>query len=208
MIQQKRRMTKGMRRVVRTEYESIDRHPIRVVSFATDPANIGGLVRVSEAYLVDRLWVAKTPGRATAVGTDKWQPYVVGLEALGEAIQNAKDEDYTVVALEQTDISLPLGAAALPERMCLLVGNEGSGLPKSALAAADIGFEIRQFGFVGSLNVVVASGIALYEWSRLWVPVETRQVLRPGLSPEAFARLYQGTWIFARPPENAGGQNL
>lgn len=200
-------MSKGMRRVDRSEYESIDRHPIRVVSFATDPANIGGLVRVSEAFLVDRLWVAKTPGRATAVGTDKWQPYVVGLEALGAAIQTAKSEGYTVVALEQTDVSLPLGAAALPERMCLLVGNEGSGLPKSALAAADIGFEIRQFGFVGSLNVVVASGIALYEWSRLWAPAGAGEVLRPGLSPEAFARLYQGSWDFSR-PDDAGGQSL
>lgn len=180
MIQQKRHMTKaGLRRVDRNEYHDIERNPIRIVSWATDPANIGGLVRVSEAYLAERLYVTKTPSRATAVGTAKWQPYTVGLAALGDAVGMAKDDGYTVIALEQTDVSYRLGTHIwLPMKMCLLVGNEGSGLPQSALNLADAGVEIPQFGFVGSLNVVVATGIALYEWARVgydrgWLGRET-----------------------------------
>jgi len=158
-----------MRQVERSEYASIERHPVRVVSWATDPANIGGLVRVSEAFLVERLYVAKVPARATAVGTQKWQPTTVGLDELGAAVAAAKADGYVVVALEQTDEGDVLQDGwPLPRQMCLLLGNEGSGLPKSALAAADHAVEIRQYGLVGSLNVVVSAGIALYQWSRDW----------------------------------------
>lgn len=163
-VQEKRRMTKGMRRVDRREYSSIERNPIRVISWATDPANLGGIVRSCEAYLVERLYALKTPARATAVGTERWQPFIPGW-AVAEGVDAARADGYTIVALEQTNGSTPLDTTALPKRMCLLIGNEGSGLPKSALAGADIAVEIRQFGFVGSLNVVTATGIALYEWS-------------------------------------------
>lgn len=163
-VQEKRRMTKGMRRIDRHQYALVERHPVRVVTWATAPENLGGMVRSSEAFLVERLYALKTPARATAVGTDKWQPFIHGWE-VAEAVDTARAEGYTIVALEQTSGSTFLDQTALPRRMCLLVGNEGSGLPKSALAAADMAVEIRQFGFVGSLNVVVATGIALYEWS-------------------------------------------
>ena len=163
--QVKRRMNKGMRRVDRSEYAQVERHPVRLVSWATDPANIGGLCRSSEAYLVDQMFGIKAPARATSVGTDRWQPLSHGWD-LAQAVIDAKDDGYTIVALEQTDASTPLEQTVLPEKMCLLIGNEGSGLPKSAIAAADMAVEITQFGFVGSLNVVVATGIALYEWSR------------------------------------------
>jgi len=169
--QVKRRMRKGMKQVNRHEYGDIERNPIRVISWATDPANIGGIVRLSEAFLVEHLTVAKVPAKATAVGSDKWQPITVGLEQLGAAIVAAQERGYTIVALEQTDEGSILGerhGRMIPRKLCLLLGNEGSGLPKSALAAADCAFEIRQFGLVGSLNVTVSAGIALYEWSRLW----------------------------------------
>jgi tRNA G18 (ribose-2'-O)-methylase SpoU len=167
--QVKRRMRKGMKKVERHEYGEIARHPIWIISWATDPANIGGLVRLSEAFLVERLIVAKVPSRATAVGTDKWQPVTVGLDELDPAINEARRLGFTIVALEQTDEGHFLGEDNyLPLKMCLLLGNEGSGLPKSALTAADEAVEIRQFGLVGSLNVTVSAGIALYEWSRAW----------------------------------------
>jgi tRNA (guanosine-2'-O-)-methyltransferase len=166
--EQTRYMTRrAFRNLDRASYAATDRHPLRVVTYATDPANIGGMVRTAEAFMADRLHALKAP-RATAVGTDRWQPAEYGWN-LTEAIAAARDEGYTIVALEQATDAHRM-PCALPERMCLVSGNEGSGIPASVLAFADMAVEIQQYGLVGSLNVVTATSIALYEWASQWAP--------------------------------------
>jgi tRNA (guanosine-2'-O-)-methyltransferase len=164
--EQTRYMTRrAFRNLTRADYPTAPRHSVRLVTYATDPANIGGMVRTAEAFMADRLTALKSPG-ATAVGTDRWQPAEYGWH-LVEAIAAAKADGYTIVALEQATDAHRL-PCDLPERMCLVSGNEGSGIPASVLSAADLAIEIPQYGFVGSLNVVTATSIALYEWASQW----------------------------------------
>lgn len=169
MIQVRRGLTRGMKDrtggVLRSQYRTLPRHSVIVVSWATSEPNLGGITRTSEAFMVEHLYALRSPARTTAVGAHLWQPYTSG-EALLPVVEQAKAAGYTIVALEQTDESISLTEAALPDRMCLLVGNEGNGVSPAALRLADYAVEIPQWGFTGSLNVVVATSIALYEWTR------------------------------------------
>lgn len=157
---------RALSRLDRTNYRETGRHGVRIVTWATDRNNIGGIVRTAEAFLADRVATLHQPG-CTSVGTERWQPMEAGWDLSG-AISAARADGYTVVVLEQTTTSLSL-PCPLPERMCLVSGNEGSGVPQSVLDGADLCIEIPQYGFVGSLNVVTATSIALYEWASQWV---------------------------------------
>jgi tRNA G18 (ribose-2'-O)-methylase SpoU len=56
-------------------------------------------------------------------------------------------------------------AGPRPERVALVVGNEGEGLSADALRASDVRVRIAMAPGVDSLNVSTATGIALH---RLW----------------------------------------
>ena len=66
------------------------------------------------------------------------------------------------LALADDAVSLEDFAAARPERLALLMGSEGDGLSRRALAAADTVVTIPMAGGVDSLNVAAASAVALW----------------------------------------------
>jgi tRNA G18 (ribose-2'-O)-methylase SpoU len=66
------------------------------------------------------------------------------------------------LALGEDSVPLPEFAAALPERVAIVLGTEGDGLSRRALAAADVRVEIPMLHGVDSLNVASASAVALY----------------------------------------------
>lgn len=70
------------------------------------------------------------------------------------------------LALAEDAVSLDDFAAAPPERVALLMGAEGDGLSRRALAAADSVVTIPMAGGVDSLNVASASAVALWAVSR------------------------------------------
>jgi tRNA G18 (ribose-2'-O)-methylase SpoU len=69
-----------------------------------------------------------------------------------------------VAALALADGAVPLDAFAAdpPERLALVLGSEGDGLGRRALAAADTVVTIPMAGGVDSLNVAAASAVALW----------------------------------------------
>ena len=52
--------------------------------------------------------------------------------------------------------------------LCLVLGNEVTGLGNDILAKCDDAIEIPMYGIKHSLNVSVAAGIVLFEAVRLW----------------------------------------
>jgi tRNA G18 (ribose-2'-O)-methylase SpoU len=75
-----------------------------------------------------------------------------------------RDAGVHVAALALADdaVDLDVFAAARPERVALLLGSEGDGLSRAALAAADTVVTIPMAGGVDSLNVASASAVALW----------------------------------------------
>jgi tRNA G18 (ribose-2'-O)-methylase SpoU len=74
------------------------------------------------------------------------------------------DAGFTIAALALGEDSVPLPefARALPERVAIVLGTEGDGLSRRALAAADVAVEIPMLHGVDSLNVAAAGAVALY----------------------------------------------
>lgn len=99
------------------------------------------------------------------MGTERLLAWHEGMPTV-EAVAAARAEGLRPVAVELCDGAVPLHEAALADDLCLVVGNEDKGLSPAALAACDAAVYLPQPGKVGSLNVAVATGIALAECRR------------------------------------------
>jgi tRNA G18 (ribose-2'-O)-methylase SpoU len=81
-----------------------------------------------------------------------------------ESILKLKNNGYCIVALEITNTSIPLRAVNFTHKTCLVVGNEKNGISEDILDIVDISSHIEMIGGrISSLNVSVATSIALYE---------------------------------------------
>lgn len=81
------------------------------------------------------------------------------------AIERVRDAGFTVVALTPREPAEALDNFAATRRRCriaLVVGTEGAGLTSAVEAAADVRVRIRISDTVDSINVAVATGIALH----------------------------------------------
>jgi tRNA G18 (ribose-2'-O)-methylase SpoU len=87
-----------------------------------------------------------------------WPAGGVALKALGFRL--------AALALDATAIDLDNYVARAPEKLALVVGTEGDGLSRAALAAADDVVTIPMMHGVDSLNVASASAVALYALRR------------------------------------------
>jgi tRNA G18 (ribose-2'-O)-methylase SpoU len=81
-------------------------------------------------------------------------------------ITKLKKDGFTIIALEQDKNSVIYNKIPKQQKVALIVGNEVGGVDKSLLKKADYIAEIPMKGQKESLNVSVATGIMLYEFSR------------------------------------------
>lgn len=139
--------------------------------------NVGSILRSAAAERVEHLWFTatatppKAPGVAkTALGTDRYLTWTVGGTG-AECAAEIKAAGWHLVGVELTADAVPLHELALHGPTCLAIGHEDRGLSAGTLEACDaVGF-IPQLGRVGSLNVAVATAIAIYETRRRdWAP--------------------------------------
>jgi len=95
----------------------------------------------------------------TALGTETMVPFVYTQTPPLDAL---REEGYQIVALEQSEQSIPLTKYSLRQPVALIIGEEVNGIEPQLLAECDDVIEISQYGRKESLNVSVAAGIALY----------------------------------------------
>lgn len=143
--------------------------PVLVLDGVQDPGNVGALIRTASALGGGGVILLPGSARLThpkvlraAMGTSFRLPTVhLGTEEFREWLAQ---EDVTLWATSTRGRSV--AELPRPERLALLVGNEGAGIgiELEALAAATVGIPIAQD--VDSLNVAVAAGIILYEVAR------------------------------------------
>jgi tRNA (guanosine-2'-O-)-methyltransferase len=135
------------------------------------PYNVGGILRLAAAYRVEHLWLVgdtappAAPGaRKVALGAER---YLEWTEASAEeAIAGVGGDGLGLVGIELAEGAEPIHAVRLPPAVCLAIGHEDQGLSRAVLDACDQVVYIPQVGRVGSLNVVAATAIALYECRR------------------------------------------
>ncbi len=94
-----------------------------------------------------------------AEGTVQWE-YA---KTIAPVLTKLKKQGYTIYALEQDKKSVHYKKAKYAGKVALICGNEPYGIDKKVLTKVDTIVEISQFGTKESLNVVVATGIVLFE---------------------------------------------
>lgn len=162
------------------EVKRLNRNWRRVTAFrlglvldgVVSPFNVGSILRSAAVLDVERVWLggaSATPHhpavRKVSMGTERLLAWHEGLTTL-EAVAAARAEGLRPVALELCEGADPLHLGPLAGDLCLVVGNEDKGLSPAVLAACDAAVYLPQPGKVGSLNVAVATGIALAECRR------------------------------------------
>jgi len=77
---------------------------------------------------------------------------------------------YTILGLEQTAEAVQLPGYRFPRRSILLLGREKEGIPSELLHLLDQTLVIPQLGVIRSLNAHVSASIALFEYTKFFLP--------------------------------------
>jgi tRNA G18 (ribose-2'-O)-methylase SpoU len=125
--------------------------------------NISTTIRNCNAFTGKEIWILgrKRWDRRGAVGTYHYEHL-----KFGDSISAVKDAypDHRVVVFENYDEAVDIREYEWHENTIMVFGQESIGVTDEALDLADDVVYIPQFGSTRSLNVGVASGIAMYSY--------------------------------------------
>lgn len=129
--------------------------------------NMGTIVRTANAFGVRQVHVIgrRQWNKRGAMMTDKYLT-VTYHESIEGFVHAAKSTGRTIYAIENNIEADSLQTTTFVSNAILLFGQEGPGVSPDLLAAADHIVQIDQRGSTRSMNVGVAAGIVIYEWSR------------------------------------------
>jgi tRNA G18 (ribose-2'-O)-methylase SpoU len=95
--------------------------------------------------------------------TDRYQ-HVVHHDTVDDLVTWARAQEMPIIAVDNVPGSVLIETFDLPERCVLLFGQEGPGLSREAIDAAEAIVEIAQFGSTRSINASAAAAIAMHVW--------------------------------------------
>lgn len=142
--------------------------------------NIGSIFRTADGFGVDHIHICgytpypRLPSdtrlphivdsltkqiHKTALGAENVVPFSYSNQA---PIAELKSKGFKILALEQTDISIPIHKFSIDEDVAIVLGEERYGIPAEIIRMCDISTEIPMRGTKESFNVSVATGIILY----------------------------------------------
>ena len=149
------------------QYLDFKKDRILFLDRVQDPGNVGTIIRTADAFGFDVVLLSK--GCA-----DVYSPKVVR-STMGSIfhlpiIQNVSVEELKTIGskiysstLETDDF---LGKIEIPEKFILVIGNEGNGISEEIKNITDKFVKINMQGNAESLNVSIAAGILMYEFTK------------------------------------------
>lgn len=133
-----------------------------------DPGNVGTIIRTADAAGVDLVVlgagcvdVFNQKAIRSSQGSIFHLPVIKG--DLAEMIAELKTNDFAVIGTSLQDAT-DYAECEVPEKVAVIVGNEGAGVESEILKLADKNVFIPIRGKAESLNVGVATGILLYHF--------------------------------------------
>lgn len=132
--------------------------------------NVGSAFRTADAFLLEKIYLCGITGQPphreinkTALGATesmRWEYH----KSSPEVVKKLRDQGYTILAVEQVDLGIPL-QHYLPstQKLALIFGNEISGVKEELIHLADEILEIPQYGTKHSLNISVSIGIVVWD---------------------------------------------
>jgi tRNA G18 (ribose-2'-O)-methylase SpoU len=158
-----------------SEVNFIPRLPISIlVENVRSVHNVGSIFRSADGFGAEKIYLTgytACPPREdlhkTALGAEDAVPWEFYKNPL-DAVRDIKKRDISIVLIEQTKMSKMLYDVEWNFPICFMVGNEVSGVSEDLAAVADIHVELPMRGIKQSLNVSVATGVAGYEFARVY----------------------------------------
>ena len=135
--------------------------------------NIGSVFRTADAFLLERIVLCGITAcpphpemHKTALGAEFTVDWSYVNSTL-EAVNNLRNEGYTVFSIEQAERSTMLDKLQLEpgKRYAIVMGNEVKGVQQEVIDVSDGCIEIPQYGTKHSLNVSVTAGIVIWDIS-------------------------------------------
>lgn len=161
-----------LNRISTEEFKKAEKLPLVVVlDNIRSLHNIGSVFRTSDAFRVECIYLCGITAvpphpemHKTALGAEftvDWK-YV---DNAVEAVDNLKEDGYTVYSVEQAEGSIMLEDIKLdPNRKyAVVLGNEVKGVQQEVIDHSDGCIEIPQYGTKHSLNVSVTAGIVIWD---------------------------------------------
>jgi 23S rRNA (guanosine2251-2'-O)-methyltransferase len=136
-----------------------DPHNVGAIVRTVDAAGAHGVVRQTRRAAALDAVAAKTSAGAVA------HVPIVDVVNIGRAIEELKTLNVWTVGLAG-DAEQPYDAIDFTQPTAIVLGAEGSGLRRLVRESCDFTAAIPMSGYVGSLNVSVAAGVALFEAAR------------------------------------------
>ena len=134
--------------------------------------NVGSAFRTSDAFRLEKIYLcgitAQPPHREihkTALGATEsvdWEYF----EKTRDAVDDLKNNGYTVICIEQVDKSVMLQnfKPDKNKKYALVFGNEVKGIKDEVIPLCDTCLEIPQVGTKHSVNVSVSMGIVIWHF--------------------------------------------
>lgn len=157
-------------------YQSLDEVPeaapmLVALDGVEDPHNLGAIIRSAHAagasgvIIPERRAAPVTEVAAKAAAGALAHLPVIRVGNLNQALEKLKKKGYWIYGLDERGTD-SYDTVPYNEPAVLVVGAEGHGLHDLVAKHCDQLVRIPMAGKIGSLNVSVAAGIALFEWRR------------------------------------------
>jgi tRNA G18 (ribose-2'-O)-methylase SpoU len=158
-----------------TNINEFKRNPVYVLCDSIRSIfNVGAIFRASDGAFIEKIFLTgytPYPPRKeiekVALGATLSVPWEYVKDPV-EVVKRLKADGIKICSLELTDkpkMVWDLKKEDFP--LCLVLGNEISGVSKELIDESDFSVELPMQGIKQSLNVSVATGIALYEMIRI-----------------------------------------
>ena len=130
--------------------------------------NVGAIFRTADGVGIEKIWLCGITGyppqsgiAKTALGAENHVPWEYRSNIL-EVLGDLKKLNYQIALLEQTHKSVAHDEFEPKFPVCLVIGNEISGVADDLVNLCDCAVEIEMSGIKNSLNVAVAFGVMAY----------------------------------------------
>lgn len=148
-----------------TELDADDHGLVIALENTERDFNMGTIVRSANAFGVRHVYVIgrRQWNKRGAMATDRYL-HVHYLASTREFIGEMRRQDRQIIAIDNVAGSVEMAQTKLSKNAVLVFGQEGPGISKEMLEAADQIVAIEQFGSTRSINVGAAATVAMYCW--------------------------------------------
>lgn len=155
------------------EFKKQEKFPIIIVlDNVRSLHNVGSAFRTADGFAVEAIYLCGITGQPphreiekTALGATrsiKWQYF----EDVAAAVTDLKRNHFKIIAIEQAENSVSLSDfhPEKDKKYALFFGNEVNGVSNEVMQEIDACIEIPQFGTKHSFNIVISTGIVLWDF--------------------------------------------